>query len=108
MKQIDISVIERVDTTKISDENQRCKPIRRVANLVSLTLALIKVRSLLEFSTKPTLLTTQSARRDSALAVNPTKICEHSCFKGKQSDLERDCIVSCEDIPHNSFEVSCK
>jgi len=39
VKQIDISVIEQVDTTKISDENQRCKPIRQVANLVSLTLA---------------------------------------------------------------------
>ena len=35
------------------------------------------------------------------LPVKPTKECEHSCLKGKQSDLERDCIVYCE-VSHKS------
>jgi len=57
VKQLAISVIERVDTTIISDVENYHK--NGSTNLVSLTLATIKVRSLLEFSTKPTLLRLQ-------------------------------------------------
>tara|TARA_R100000231_G_scaffold12024_1_gene13878 strand:- start:100 stop:372 length:273 start_codon:yes stop_codon:yes gene_type:complete len=62
VKQLAISVIERVDTTIISDVESYHK--NGSTNLVSLTLALTKVRSLLEFSTKPTLRVSVLAYRE--------------------------------------------